>query len=157
MDALPTFGFDELCRLVDLPSRTVRYYIQSGLVDRPDGLNRGARYAQRHIEQLLTIRKWQAAGLSLERIRDLLHGDTRDLPPPRSQTPGTVAVWSRLHVAPGIELHVEAGTANLSPEQLRALFRKVMTAAQETLGEPSLTHASTDSSTHAPLPSLPPT
>ena len=115
MDTLPTYGFEELCALVDLPARKVRYYIQMGLVDRPDGLNRGARYAARHVEQLLSIQKWQAAGLSLERIRELLHGDPGDLPP-RRQSAGSIEVWSRLQVAPGIELHVEAGESGLSPE-----------------------------------------
>lgn len=137
MDILPTYGFDELCTLVELPARTVRYYIQLGLVDRPDGQNRGARYAVRHAEQLLTIKKWQAAGLSLERIRELLRGDENSLPPPRPKAPGTIEVWSRLLVAPGIELHVEAGEAGLTPEQLRLLFRKLMSAYQETKNESS--------------------
>jgi len=131
MEPLPTFGFDELCALVDLPARTIRYYIQMGLVDRPDGLNRGAKYSARHIEQLLSIKKWQAAGLSLERIRELLQGDVNDLPPKR-QAPGTIEVWSRLQVAPGIELNVEAGASGLTPEELRTFFRNVMTAYQET-------------------------
>jgi DNA-binding transcriptional MerR regulator len=137
MEPLPTYGFDELCTLVELPARTVRYYIQMGLADRPDGLNRGARYSTRHIEQLLTIKKWQSAGLALERIREFLHGDANDLPPPPPKAPGTIAVWSRLTVAPGIELHVEAGEANLSPEVLRTLFRKVMSAYQDTKNETS--------------------
>ncbi len=137
MDPLPTYGFDELCSLVALPARTVRYYIQMGLVDRPDGQNRGARYAVRHVEQLLTVKKWQAAGLSLDRIRELLHGDESALPPPRRKAPGTIEVWSRLQVAPGIELHVAAGEAALSPEELRALFRKVMSAYQEIKSESS--------------------
>ncbi len=137
MEPLPTYGFDELCTLVELSARTVRYYIQIGLADRPDGLNRGARYTTRHIEQLLTIKKWQAAGLSLERIRELLHGDANDLPPPAPKAAGTISVWSRLIVAPGIELHVEAGEANLSPEALRTLFRKVMSAYQDTKNETS--------------------
>lgn len=130
MDTLPTYGFEELCALVDLPSRKVRYYVQMGLVDRPDGLNRGARYNAKHIEQLLSIKKWQGAGLSLERVRDLLHGAPGDLPP-KTKAAGTVEVWSRLLVAPGVELNVEAGTAGLSPEQLRVFFRKVMGAYQE--------------------------
>ena len=131
MDTLPTHGFEELCALVDLPARKVRYYIQMGLVDRPDGLNRGARYTARHVEQLLSIKKWQAAGLSLERIRELLHGDANDLPPKR-QAPGSIEVWSRLHVAPGIEVNVEAGASGLNPEEFRAFFRQVMAAYQET-------------------------
>ena len=131
MDIKDDFSFDELCALVELPSRKVRYYIQMGLVDRPDGLNKGAKYATRHVEQLLSIKKWQGAGLSLERIRELLRGSA-DEPPPKRRVPGTVEVWSRLLVAPGIELHVEAGESGLSPEQLRDFFRNVSAAYQET-------------------------
>jgi DNA-binding transcriptional MerR regulator len=136
MEPLPTYGFEELCALVELPSRTVRYYIQLGLVDRPDGLNRGARYSTQHIEQLLSVKKWQAAGLSLERIRELLHGDASETPLPR-KAPGTVEVWSRMQVAPGIEINIEAGAAGFSPEELRSFFRKVQSAYQEAKTPPS--------------------
>lgn len=131
MDTQPTLSFDELCAAVDLPPRKVRYYVQLGVVDRPDGINRWAKYTTRHVEQLLSIKKWQAAGLSLERIRELLHGGPDDLPP-RRQAAGSIEVWSRLMVAPGIELNVEAGASGLSPEELRSFFRKVMNAYQET-------------------------
>lgn len=130
MTSLPTYGFDELCALVELPARTVRYYIQMGLVDRPDGLNRGAKYTTRHVEQLLSIVKWQGAGLSLERIRELLYGNVEAVPPKR-QVPGSIEVWSRLLVASGIELNVEAGASGLSPEELRTFFTKVLGAYQE--------------------------
>lgn len=130
MDQQPTYSFDELCAMVEMPRRTVRYYIQLGLVDRPDGQNRGAKYSIGHIEQLLTVKKWQAAGLSLERIRQLMHEDASDLPPARPQ-PGTIEVWSRLTVAPGIELNLKAGASGLSPEEMRQLFRSVLSAYQE--------------------------
>ncbi|WP_415036890.1 MerR family transcriptional regulator [Azonexus sp.] len=130
MESLPTLNFEELCSTVDMPPRKVRYYIQMGLVDRPDGLNKGAKYTARHIEQLLSVKKWQAAGLSLERIRELLHGDASELPP-KKQVPGSIEVWSRFLVAPGVELNVEAGTAGLSPEEMRNFFRAVMAAYQE--------------------------
>ena len=63
---------DEIAALTELPRRTVRYYIQESLVDRPDGIGKGAYYTQHHLEQLLLIRKWQLAGLSLERISEVL-------------------------------------------------------------------------------------
>jgi DNA-binding transcriptional MerR regulator len=131
MNTEPTLSFDELCSAVDLSPRKVRYYIQLGVVDRPDGINRWAKYTTRHVEQLLGIKKWQAAGLSLERIRELLHDEPDDLPPKR-QPAGSIEVWSRLTVARGIELNVEAGASGLSPEELRTFFRKVMAACQET-------------------------
>lgn len=121
----PDWTLDELAALVDLPKRTVRYYIQLGLVDRPDGETRAARYGTRHLEQLLQIRKWSEAGVSLERIRDLLAGAASPVPP-RPRLAGTVEVRSHLAIADGLELTIEPGRAGLSPEATRALFTGVM-------------------------------
>lgn len=122
---VPTHSLDELATLVDLPQRTVRYYIQLGLVDRPDGETRAARYGARHVEQLLQIRKWTDAGVSLERIRELLSGAVPPVPP-RPRSAGTVEVWSHLVVADGIELILEPTRAGLSPAAARALCASVM-------------------------------
>ena len=113
--------------LVDLPPRTVRYYIQLGLVDRPVGETRAARYGTTHVEQLLQIKKWTAAGLSLARIGELLHGEEPDVPP-RRQQPGSVEVRSHLMVAEGVDLVIEPGRAGLTPKQVRQLARAVMAA-----------------------------
>lgn len=116
------FSLDELSGLSGLPARTVRYYIQEGVVDRPEGIRRGAWYEHRHLEQLLAIRRWQAAGLSLERIRELVRrraGD--DDVPSAPRRPGDIAVWSHVALAEGLELLIEPGRAGLSPEQLRRL------------------------------------
>jgi len=121
----PTHSLDDLSALVDLPKRTVRYYIQLGLVDRPDGETRAARYGARHVEQLLQVRKWTDAGVSLERIRELLAGETPPVPP-RPRAAGSVEVVSHLAIADGLELTLEPGRAGLSPEATRALFRGVM-------------------------------
>ena len=102
----------------------MRYYIQQGLVDRPIGEKRAAYYTASHLEQLLTIRKWQNAGLSLDRIREILAGpDAGTLPPARPRGAGTVEVWSHLVVADGLEVTLEPGRAGLSPEEVRAFFR----------------------------------
>ena len=124
------FNLDELCALVDLPRRTVRFYMQQGLVDRPEGSGRGAHYTPRHLDQLLTIKKWTQAGLSLERIGELLGGAETPVPPPPVR-PGQVDVWSRVHIAEGVELHLEPKRAGLSPEQLRALVREIMAAYEQ--------------------------
>lgn len=124
------FSIDELCSLTDLPKRTVRYYIQIGLVDRPEGETRGAHYTQKHLEQLLAIRRWTQDGLSLERIRELLSESTQ-APPGRPGRSGTVEVWSHLIVAEGVELKLNPGLARLSPEQTRQFFAAVMSAFQQ--------------------------
>lgn len=123
MDDAKTFTLDEIAALAELPRRTVRYYIQSGLIDRPEGVGKGAWYTERHVEQLLLVRKWQLAGLSLERIGELLRGKDAVALPPTPRRAGTVEVWSHLVVADGVELMLEPGRAGLTPEQVRAFFR----------------------------------
>lgn len=119
------YPFSELCALVDMPVRTIRYYIQQGLVDRPEGETRAARYGKRHVDQLLLIKKWTAAGLSLDRIRELLAGQDPDVPS-RGKRRGYIEVVSHLHVADGVELQIEPGRAGLTPEQVRRLAQGVM-------------------------------
>ena len=101
---LERFSIDELSMLAGVTPRTVRYYIAEGLVDRPVGEKRGAHYVQRHLEQLLLIRRWTDAGLSLDRVRELLSGAPED-PAPRRAAPGSIEVWSRVTVADGLEIH----------------------------------------------------
>lgn len=118
------FTLDELCSLTGQSKRTIRYYIQLGLVARPDGETRAARYGQGHLETLLTIRRWTEAGLSLERVRDLLSGMDVAVPP-RPRRYGELEVWSRVVLADGVELSVNPERANLTPEQVRQFFADV--------------------------------
>ncbi|HWR75922.1 MAG TPA: MerR family transcriptional regulator [Thiobacillus sp.] len=120
-----TFSLDKLCALAELPKRTVRYYIQIGLLARPEGEKRGAHYLASHLEQLLRIRKFTQSGISLERIREVLSGEPSPVPP-RPRGAGTVEVWSHLVVADGLEITIEPGRAGLSAEQVRQLFRAVI-------------------------------
>lgn len=118
------FTLDELCTLANVPKRTARYYIQIGLLERPVGEARGAHYLSLHLDTLLRIRRLADAGVSLERIREVLSGAPPAVPT-RPRGPGTVEVWSHLVVADGLELQVEPARAGLSPEQVRALFSEV--------------------------------
>ena len=125
------YSLDDLASLAGLTARTVRFYIQQGLIDRPVGEKRGAYYLARHLEQLLLVRRWTDAGLSLDRIRELIAGSPADAPP-RASRPGMVEVWSRVTLADGLEVHLEPGRAGLTPEQVRAFVRE-MTASYRRL------------------------
>lgn len=126
------FNLDQLCALTDLPKRTIRYYLQISLVDRPIGETRAAYYERRHLDQLLRIKQLTDAGISLERIREVMQGGGLPVPV-RQRSPGSVEVRSHLYVAPGIEIQISPEEARLSPEQIRALVREVMQAAQRVL------------------------
>lgn len=125
MNAPGAFTLDEIAAPAELPRRTVPCCIRSGLVDRPQGIGKGACHRQVHVEQLLLVRKWHLAGLSLERIGEPLKQQARGPLPPSPRRSGTVEVWSHLAVADGVELTLEPGRAGLGPEQVRAFFRGV--------------------------------
>ncbi len=122
----PVFTLDQLCTLADCPKRTVRYYVQLGLVDRPVGETRAARYGRRHLEQLLQIRQLTDSGVSLERIRDVLGGSAATPVPPRVRAPGSVQVRSHVRVARGVEVQIDPQEAGLPPEQLHRFVEAVM-------------------------------
>ena len=128
------YSIDELASLANVTPRTVRYYIAESLLDRPEGEKRGAHYLRRHLEQLLLIRRWTDAGLTLDRVRELIAGAPED-PPRRTAPPGTVEVWSRVTVADGLEVHLEPGRAGLTPEQVRAFIRGVAALYRQTRSE----------------------
>ena len=129
----PSYPLADLCVLADLPMRTVRYYVQIGLVDRPEGETRAARYGVRSLEQLLLVKKWTAAGLSLDRIRELIHGEQAPVPP-RPRVAGSIEVCSHLPVADGLEVVIAPGRAGLSPEQVRRFIQGVMAAYAQASG-----------------------
>lgn len=129
----PSHSLADLCVLTDLAPRTVRYYVQIGLVDRPQGETRAARYGAVQVEQLLLIKKWTAAGLSLDRIRELLRGEPAPVAP-RARAVGSVEVRSHLMVADGVDVVIEPGRAGLSPEQVRRFIQGVMAVFDEVSG-----------------------
>ena len=128
------YSIHDLATLASVPTRTVRFYIAQGLMDRPHGAKRGAWYEERHLQQLLLIRRWTDAGLSLDRVRELQAGSPEEAPP-RPAKPGMVEVWSRVTVADGVEVQLEPGRAGMTPEQVRAFIQEV-TQAYRRVREP---------------------
>ena len=121
---------EQLATLSATPRRTIRFYVQEGLLLPPDGERRGAKYSDTHLERLLAIRRLQQDGLSLEAIRRRLGGDVeQDFVPPRV---GSVEVWSRIHVRDGVEIHIEPGRSRLRAEQIRQLAARVRDWMEQT-------------------------
>lgn len=112
-----TYTLDELCNLTGLPKRTIRYYIQMGLVDRPEGEKRTAFYLTKHLESLLRVKRLSAQGMSLEKIRT--GGDEISQRIPTPHQPGEVRYCSHVYLAEGIELVIDASASRLDQHQMR--------------------------------------
>lgn len=118
-----SYSVADLSSTTQLPRRTIRYYVQIGLIPPPHGSGKGARYGIGHLERLLKIRRLQTEGFSLERISQLLDEPTHA---PAGPVAGDLRVVTRLTVAPGITLELDPEVAGLSPEQMRAFARECM-------------------------------
>lgn len=127
-------SLQQLSESAAVSGRTIRYYIQQGLIPGPEGEKRGAYYTDVHLAELLRIRQWQETGLSLEAIAGLLQA--KRMPPVEPRRPGAIEVRSHLVITDGIELVVAPERAGLTQEQVRRLFQQVM-AALEDIKDPS--------------------
>ena len=118
----------QLTEISELPKRTIRYYIQKGLVNRPNGAKKNASYTSVHLEQLLKIKMWKAAGINLEPISHLLSHSSSEQ---ETQQPGDVQVVCRIFISPGVYLDINRETSQLTDEDIRAIGRSRLKAIDE--------------------------
>jgi DNA-binding transcriptional MerR regulator len=142
-----TYKLDELAQASGTSVRTIRYYVQRGLLPAPAFRGKDTAYDHEHLLRLRAIKKLQEAYLPLDAIASELArrtvteierlADGRDpVPVPRgspapapSRPPEVIPPiksswrsWHRVEIAPGIELSV----ADDAPEDSRTLFERVL-------------------------------
>jgi DNA-binding transcriptional MerR regulator len=107
------FGIQELADRAGVSRRTVRYYVQRGLLPVPTGTGRGKHYNARHLEALVRVRNLQEAGVSLAEIERPASGDpevaTISQAPLIRRRIVRREAYLRIEIAPGIELHIDHG------------------------------------------------
>jgi DNA-binding transcriptional MerR regulator len=126
-------------------ARSVRFYVASGLLDRPEGTGTAATYNYRHLLQLLAIKIRQREGQSLEKIKGEMKDMTGDAlerriatslaPALTSGADSTAAredentyTWRRTPVADGIELHIREDSPAARDEAVIAMREAVRAA-----------------------------
>ena len=119
-------------------ARTVRYYGTLGLVDRPQIVEREARYGRRHLLQLVAVKALQARGLPLADVQARLYGCSnpelenllRAVSQDRPQPPAVIPLrWREVTVEPGFKILVQEGWASrLSPATLEERIRTALAA-----------------------------
>jgi len=146
-----TFKLDELARAAGTSARTVRYYVQRGLLPAPAFRGKDTAYGREHLVRLRAIRRLQDAFFPLDAIAIELErrsaseieriADGIDLPaqavvavPPSSSpspdvqmsasmsAPGHGRVFRRVEIAPGVELSI----ADDAPASSRNVAEKIL-------------------------------
>ena len=163
MDSPATqFDLPDLADRAGVSIRTVRYYIQQGLLPKPEARGPGAHYKDEHLDRLLLIKRLQKEHLPLAEIRRAIESGRVENAAPQSardyvrsvlgkssvdavisepqasysyptETIATRSQWERIAVAPDVELHVRRPLARTVNKQVERLID----AARDIFEEPS--------------------
>jgi DNA-binding transcriptional MerR regulator len=164
MDSPATqFDLPDLADRAGVSIRTVRYYIQQGLLPKPEARGPGAHYKEEHLDRLLLIKRLQKEHLPLAEIRRAIESGRVENSAPQSardyvrsvlgkppvgaiiaepdfsynESPeGLVMMrsqWERITLAPDVELHVRRPLARPVNKQVERLID----AARNIFEEPS--------------------
>jgi DNA-binding transcriptional MerR regulator len=126
-------------------ARAIRFYVANGLLDHPDGKGTAATYHYKHLLQLLAIKIRQREGQTLDVIKGEIadmQGDQLERRVAMSLAPAlgngadvvvardddAPAIWRRLSVAEGIELHIRSDSVAAREATMVAIRESVRAA-----------------------------
>lgn len=123
----PRFTLAELVDASGLPERTIRHYIQAGIVAPALGRGRSRYFTPHHLEQVMRVADLREKRYSLEEIRGML----APAPEPASDELSATDRWERFVLHPDLELHLRSD----APEGVRALARELSGIARDWFGD----------------------
>ncbi len=126
-----TYGIEELARLSGVSRRTIRYYVQIGLLQAPVGERRAARYSADHLERLLKIRRLALNHVPLEEIAGSLKKDFEISDACSERRLGEVNVCSHVNLGAGLTLVIDPNLARMKAEAIRELASGIVTLVKE--------------------------
>jgi DNA-binding transcriptional MerR regulator len=128
------YGLQTLCTQAGVTPRTVRYYIQHGLLPAPDPQGPATRYSRGHLDRLRLIRNLQREHQPLAEIRSRLQSlkdeDIHRLiaRPAASKRPASAAEYVRAVLGPASPLPARAGKGAPSTH-IRSQWERIPLAA----------------------------
>ncbi len=149
-DDSPRYTARSLGALCDVSERTVRYYVEEGLLPAPAARGRGANFDDDHLTRLRLIRAMQQTGNDLETIGEYLRELELGLAETGASLESALAVWDgrseriawreqwarrfgrpeavhRYRVVDGVELLVDAA-ASPTPLKMQNVLRQLRAA-----------------------------
>lgn len=116
------YSIGEVAEMTGIPRRTIRFYVQQGLLAPPCGAGRGHFYTDEHIKRLAEIRTLQEGGLALRDIAARLSEGKGETAVRDAAVPLMAAEpWMRFLMAPGCEIHLQAGVCRMTASRYERL------------------------------------
>lgn len=111
------YTIEELCEITGYTRRTIRYYIQEGLIDPPAGRGRGGFYFDSQLNKLLQIKSFQDKGLKLAVIHEILKkGEEPELLNLRE-------LWIKYPIEQGIEIHISRDLEEKDSKKIKKIIQ----------------------------------
>lgn len=136
------FNIETLGKLTGLNRRTIRYYIQRGVLQKPYGGGRGHYYTSEHVERIREIQRLRQQGVPLDKMREIFAGSKmvsarveKVGPSPSSSPDIREEVWRRLIIGDAVEICFREGV--LSEEEKQDILNFI----QKTLTRKEGNHA----------------
>jgi DNA-binding transcriptional MerR regulator len=111
------YTIEELSELTGFTRRTIRYYIQEGLIPPPAGRGRGGFYNDSHVGKLLQIKALQERGLNLATIAGLIKKEELNT------GDNFRKIWIKYEVVPGMEISVSRDLEDTHKRKLTILLK----------------------------------
>ena len=118
------FNIETLAKKTGLTRRTIRYYVQRGLLQKPEGGGRGHYYTDYHLERIKEIKRLTAQGVPLEKMKEFFSGIQIAIKEPSTnlvQMHHAPVVredhWKRIRIGPDMEVSFRAGAISKEEEQ----------------------------------------
>lgn len=118
------FSLQEIAESSGIPSRTIRYYIEKGLIPHAKGNGRSAYYTPEHLQALERVAQLRSTGMSLDEIRDTLRSIGQQGRQRRRQH------WERITLHDGLEIHVRSDAA----EAVQIFLKRIEELAESWFG-----------------------
>lgn len=123
------YTIQELSVLTGFSIRTIRYYVQEGLIDPPAGRGRGGFYFDSQLNQLRQIKSLQEKGMKLSSIVQYFKGsDVQEATYARD-------VWVKYEIAPGLEINVRRDVEEREGKKVLEIIRTAKSIVKEELDE----------------------
>jgi len=119
------YSIDLLSKITGFSKRTIRYYIEIGLLDPPIGACRGSYYTEKHLSRLETIKLWTNNGVPVTQIKYLISNKDNDLYRDEQNIILTTK-WERYKLNDDIEINFKSNILNQNDliEIYKETFRK---------------------------------